>query len=356
MKVAASVCGGTDYWHSWRATGNALEGIASRHNDALLPLDELREVDPREAGMIAYMLANGQGKGRARTDGEVRNRRHWTLLLFFHRGAVAGGTHRTRRGAYLRRDGRAHGTNPQPTPGSMARLSNYTALPAASSSPIPLCDRVARFHGTGLSCLAGLPHPRPRRQHHASERVTSPLPERPDAGQRWKPGAAHRGPFCPAGGGGEIATLHGITGWQKGTAYEAVQICLHAWAERARPYANQEDEGVLAQIKRFITAHQYSRFASWDGPDRPLNMAGFRRVGKRSADGRGTHCSSSCRRAGGEICRGFSPARAARLCQEAECLQPGSDGKYQVAGSPAGDRQNQGLPAYLPHPQYLSAV
>ncbi|MFO9720787.1 DUF927 domain-containing protein, partial [Salmonella enterica] len=82
MKVAASVCGGTDYWHSWRATGNALEGIASRHNDALLPLDELREVDPREAGMIAYMLANGQGKGRARTDGEVRNRRHWTLLLF----------------------------------------------------------------------------------------------------------------------------------------------------------------------------------------------------------------------------------------------------------------------------------
>ncbi len=82
MKVAASVCGGTDYWHSWRATGNALEGIASRHNDALLPLNELREVNPREAGMIAYMLANGQGKGRARTDGEVRNRRYWRLLLF----------------------------------------------------------------------------------------------------------------------------------------------------------------------------------------------------------------------------------------------------------------------------------
>lgn len=27
MKVAASVCGGTDYWHSWRATGNALEEL-----------------------------------------------------------------------------------------------------------------------------------------------------------------------------------------------------------------------------------------------------------------------------------------------------------------------------------------
>lgn len=72
MKVAASVCGGTDFWHTWRATGNALEGTASRRNDATLMLDEIREVDGREAGNIAYMLANGQGKARARTDGSVR--------------------------------------------------------------------------------------------------------------------------------------------------------------------------------------------------------------------------------------------------------------------------------------------
>ncbi|SUG64782.1 Phage DNA primase [Salmonella enterica subsp. enterica] len=113
MKVAASVCGGTDYWHSWRATGNALEGIASRHNDALLPLDELREVDPREAGMIAYMLANGQGKGRAPHRRRGTQPQALDAAAVLHRGAVAGGTHRTRRGAYLRRDGRAHGTNPQ---------------------------------------------------------------------------------------------------------------------------------------------------------------------------------------------------------------------------------------------------
>lgn len=34
--------------------------------------------------------------------------------------------------------------------------------------------------------------------------------------------------FALLAAAGEIATLHGITGWQKGTAYEAVQICLHA--------------------------------------------------------------------------------------------------------------------------------
>lgn len=81
MKVAASVCGGTDFWHTWRATGNALEGTASRRNDATLMPDEIREVDGREAGNIAYMMANGQGKARARTDGSVRETNRWNLLF-----------------------------------------------------------------------------------------------------------------------------------------------------------------------------------------------------------------------------------------------------------------------------------
>ncbi len=61
--------------------GNALEGTASRRNDATLMLDEIREVDGREAGNIAYMLANGQGKARARTDGSVRETNRWNLLF-----------------------------------------------------------------------------------------------------------------------------------------------------------------------------------------------------------------------------------------------------------------------------------
>lgn len=286
MKVAASVCGGTDYWHSWRATGNALEGIASRHNDALLPLDELREVDPREAGMIAYMLANGQGKGRARTDGEVRNRRHWTLLLF-STGELSLAEHTECAGERLYAGMDVRMVQIPSDTGQHGSFEQLHGFASGQQFADTLCDRVA-LPRHRLSCLAGLPHQRPGRQHHAGERVTSPLPDRPDAGQRRKPGAAHRGPFCPAGGGREIATLNGITGWQEGSAYGAVQICLHAWLNERGHIANQEDEGVLAQIKRFITAHQYSRFASWDGPDRPLNMAGFRRV-ERSADGRGTH-------------------------------------------------------------------
>ncbi len=82
MKAAASVYGNPDrYSQTWRATGNAIEGIASRRNDALLCLDELGEMDGREAGQTAYMLANGQGKGRSKQDGELRERKAWRLLF-----------------------------------------------------------------------------------------------------------------------------------------------------------------------------------------------------------------------------------------------------------------------------------
>lgn len=149
MKVAASVCGGTDYWHSWRATGNALEGIASRHNDALLPLDELREVDPREAGMIAYMLANGQGKGRARTDGEVRNRRHWTLLLF-STGELSLAEHTERAGERLYAGMDVRMVQIPSDTGQHGAFEQLHGFASGQQFADALCDRVVRFHGTAF--------------------------------------------------------------------------------------------------------------------------------------------------------------------------------------------------------------
>ncbi|MBJ8779636.1 DUF927 domain-containing protein [Citrobacter freundii] len=328
MKVAASVCGGTDYWHSWRATGNALEGIASRHNDALLPLDELREVDPREAGMIAYMLANGQGKGRARTDGEVRNRRHWTLLLF-STGELSLAEHTERAGERLYAGMDVRMVQIPSDTGNHGAFEQLHGFASGQQFADTLCDRVARFHGTAFRAwLAFLTRDLDTSTTLARELLrryqTALMPE--NAGNQVQRIVAR---FALLAVAGEMATLHGITGWQEGTAYEAVQICLHAWLNERGHIANQEDEGVLAQIKRFITAHQYSRFASWDGPDRPLNMVGFRRVEKEPLTGEEHTLFHILPEGWREMCRGFSPVRAARLCLEAECLLPGSDGKYQ---------------------------
>jgi len=66
LRVAGSVLGGGEkgFIQSWRATSNGLEAVAELHNDNLLCLDELGQVAPEEAGRVAYMLANGQGKVR----------------------------------------------------------------------------------------------------------------------------------------------------------------------------------------------------------------------------------------------------------------------------------------------------
>ena len=73
LMVAASVWGNPkSYCRLWRSTANGLEGLAALHNDGLLILDELSQMDPKEAGEAAYLLANGQGKTRASRHGTAK--------------------------------------------------------------------------------------------------------------------------------------------------------------------------------------------------------------------------------------------------------------------------------------------
>ena len=90
-QVAASVwgCGadpqeGPDVTsiRKWYTTGNALEAIAEVHNDQLLTLDEISEVDEQQLGRIIYQLAGGLSKGRAQAGGGLRAMKSWRLLFF----------------------------------------------------------------------------------------------------------------------------------------------------------------------------------------------------------------------------------------------------------------------------------
>ena len=107
LRVAASVFGGASYMQRWRATDNAIESIAAQHCDALLVLDELAQIDPKQAGEVAYMLGNGQSKARAARTALPKPRLSWTLL-FLSAGEIglaqhmAEGGKRARAGQELR--------------------------------------------------------------------------------------------------------------------------------------------------------------------------------------------------------------------------------------------------------------
>jgi hypothetical protein len=100
--VAGSICGSDGqkgYMHQWRLTHNALESIATQHNDNFLVLDEISQASSETVNDVTYMLTNGQGKFRLKSDATPKQAYKWMLnylyfpnffLLhnFFHRGVI----------------------------------------------------------------------------------------------------------------------------------------------------------------------------------------------------------------------------------------------------------------------------
>ncbi len=79
LKIASSVWGNDII--SWNSTINALENIASEHNDNLLVLDELGEMDSGSFHQTVYMLANGFGKNRSSGNGKLQEKKSWRCLF-----------------------------------------------------------------------------------------------------------------------------------------------------------------------------------------------------------------------------------------------------------------------------------
>lgn len=82
LYVAASLWGNPKkFIQQWRTTSNALEALAENHNDCLLILDELGQIQASEIGNTVYMLGNAKGKKRLNKDSELKPSREWNLAV-----------------------------------------------------------------------------------------------------------------------------------------------------------------------------------------------------------------------------------------------------------------------------------
>ena len=79
--IAASCWGDKDVIKQWRTTSNALERTAFYHNDGVLILDELGQINNKEAENITYMLGNGRGKLRMKSDGDIKETNSWRAMI-----------------------------------------------------------------------------------------------------------------------------------------------------------------------------------------------------------------------------------------------------------------------------------
>jgi len=328
LKIASSVWGHpTTYPRLWRATANGLEGLAAVHNDGLLILDELSQIDPATAGESAYLLANGQGKARASRSGLARPSVRWRLL-FLSAGEES-------LSALMARAGR------RVNPGQELRLAEIDSDAGAGLGAFETLHHLtdaAQFaeaiRGASIRCHGAVGKAwlrylvddpseelRERVTEHVQAFVSAVAPTETN-GQILR--VARR--FGIVAAAGQLATESGLTGWQETEAIDAVTKCFEDWCGGFGGPGSREQRMILAQVRAFFEAHGASRFEEMlTTTDRRVpNRAGYYRT---NTDGVREFLvlPEVFRR---EVCQGFDAKVVVKTLAEVGWLETGEDNRF----------------------------
>lgn len=315
LLVAGSVWGGDDrrgFLDTWRTTANGLESVAELHNDTLLCLDELKECDPKHAAEAAYMLANGQGKGRMTKSIAARRSLSWNLL-FLSSGELSLADVVAQTGA------RVYG-------GQEVRMCD---IPADAENGFGLFDNLHEFAGAEL--FAKQLQENSRRYYGAACReflhgVSLGLEQLKSDWIEFR--ASFMESVLPMGAGGEVQRVaarfalvafggtlaRDICGWNETEAEEACQTVFKAWLQ-SRSAGNTDAENAISQVRHFLELHADSRFqllqssqssseifAGTFQPKTIINRVGFKRVIAATDETEFLILPESFRK---EVCKGF---------------------------------------------------
>jgi len=267
LMVAGSPWGGREgprgYLEQWRATANGLEAVAAAHCDALLCLDELAQVDPREAGEIAYMLANGSGKRRARRDGSGRPSAEWRVLFLSSGELGLADKVREDRGRRVTAGQTVRVVDVPADAG--AGLGLFEALhgfPSANALAQHLRTASSHFYGVPARAFLERVAQEPEAiaeavRGYRDEFVGEHCPTDADGQVRR---VAER--FGLVAAGGELASALGVVPWNRGEATGAAAACFRAWLEARGGSGPAELAAALEHVRAFFAAHGSSRFES----------------------------------------------------------------------------------------------
>lgn len=314
LQIAASVWGGPEHVRSWRATDNGLENIAVLHNDNVLILDEVGQVNGKVLAECAYMLANGQGKGRSSREGNLRKSHSWRLL-FLSSGEL-GLADKLAENGLKSRGGQEVRFVGLPVDTSM--LTELHGFPHAGAVVNRLKELTALHYGyAGRVFLHKLTEP---------DTMTSVLSEL----QLALANTVSR--LVPAGADGQVrrvAQRFALCGLAGGLAAQVeilppdfdapacAERCFHDWLTARGGIGASEDAAILAAVRLFIEQHGASRFQDLDRiADTCPNRVGFRRT--RNSMTEYLILPESFR---AEVVKGYAETRAVRVLREAGWLR-----------------------------------
>lgn len=270
--VAASVWGNPEtFTASWCVTKNGLEIEAAQRTDTFLALDEIKRANPGHVQEMAYMLANGQGKGTMTREREGREKLRWRLLTLSsgerslsEHAAISGNS--AHAGAELRMVDVNAGTRPHRAFDDLHNMAGEV------------------FHRT-LSVAAG--------QHYghlgpvfvqnllADEGRASLVDDFAQLRNHFAVSNGQAGRvadrFAIIAMAGEMAVGYGLLPWSEGSC---LADCLQLYGEwlALAGSGNAEDRQILSSVAAFIERHGSSRFSDYkDTGDsaRIHNRAGY---------------------------------------------------------------------------------
>lgn len=283
LYVGCSVWGKpSNYCKTWKSTGNALEHTAYIHNDGFLALDEIGEVaNPKELGNIAYMLANGKGKARLTKQITAKPSYTWKVI-FLSTGEkslkeiMQENGQKTKLGQEIRLididiDQSEYGLFDQID----------FAEDGAKQSRL-LVERSNQSYGVaGMAWLDYLTHDKKTAIDTAKqllERYNLELIAEHKQGHIVRVANA----FALIATAGELATQAGITGWQTGTAFNAVKTVFNEWVKDFEYVGDYQTKEYILHVKAFFEANESSRFeAITPDPDhieKILNRVGYWKI------------------------------------------------------------------------------
>ena len=318
IEAAGSVWGGPVYRETWRATANGLEAVALSHCDCLLILDEQGQALPKEAGEVAYLLANGMDKVRARKTLEGRPRRRWqTLFLSTGEVTLADKLREEGRTTKAGQDVRMVDIPVNPE-GLDQAFENWEGFPSSKALADHLRLATRQFHGAAIRAFLGHLCRLPERELLVLEqrRLAWARGHLPAGADSQVGRVVDR--FALVALAGELATEWGIVPWLAGQAEWAAERCLEAWLAQRGGIGSGEHERGLSALLGFIERHGSSRFADWDNHgERVANCAGFRRRDGQDRMDYLFHAEGFK-----DACEGFTPKDVAKACVEAGLLDP----------------------------------
>ena len=249
--------------HSWRSTDNSLEYVAAQHNDGLLILDELKEVDPKQAGAIAYMLSNAKGKNRAHHSGGLREAITWRIVMLSsgelgladHMSSIGQKAHAGQAVRFIELSadaGVGHGMWDDPS-----RLGD------GRSFTDHIKQAATKYHGAAAQAFIGaLIKELPGALDQAQQIEKQFFDEATSAthGGQVKRVAAS---FAVIAAAGELAAMWGICPWPRSAAYGAALELFSEWASNRPTTGNLEEAQILDHVRHVLERNWQARFVDW---------------------------------------------------------------------------------------------